>query len=64
VLWTNALPIAAGTALFAEALPGGGLGALRVAAFVLVLVGAVALSRRGAAPGEPDPVAGPRLQYD
>ena len=36
---------------------------LRVAAFALVLVGAVALSRRGAAPGEPAPVAGPRLQY-
>lgn len=47
VLWTNALPIAAGTVLFAEALPGGVRGGLRVAAFALVLVGAVALSRRG-----------------
>jgi hypothetical protein len=45
VLWTNALPIAAGTAIFAESLPGGWRGAARVAAFVLVLVGAVALSR-------------------
>jgi hypothetical protein len=47
VLWTNALPIAAGMALFAESLPGGVRGALRVGAFGLVLVGAVALSRRG-----------------
>jgi hypothetical protein len=46
VLWTNALPIAAGTALYGEALPGGWHSAARVAAFVLVLVGAVALSRR------------------
>jgi hypothetical protein len=47
VLWTNALPIAAGTILFAEHLPGGARGALRVGAFTLVLAGAVALSRRG-----------------
>jgi hypothetical protein len=52
VLWTNALPIAAGMVLFGEALPGGARGVLRVAAFVIVLVGAVVLSRRGAAPGE------------
>jgi len=56
VLWTNALPIAAGTVLFSEALPGGVRGGLRVAAFALVLVGGVALSRRSpgvgtAAPG-------------
>lgn len=51
VLWTNALPIAAGTVLFAEALPEGVRGVLRVAAFALVLVGAVALSRRGAEAG-------------
>jgi len=51
VLWTNALPIAAGTLLFGEALPGGVSGILRLAAFVVVLVGAVALSRR-AGPGE------------
>lgn len=47
VLWTNALPIAAGTVLFSESLPGGVRGGLRISAFVLVLVGAVALSRRG-----------------
>ena len=45
VLWTNALPIVAGMLLFAESLPGGWRGLLRVAAFGLVLVGAVALSR-------------------
>lgn len=49
VLWTNALPIAAGTALYGESLPGGSYGAARVSAFVFVLVGAVALARRGAA---------------
>jgi hypothetical protein len=53
VLWTNALPIAAGMAVFGEALPGGVRGLLRVAAFVVVLLGAVALSRRAAGPGEP-----------
>ena len=46
VLWTNALPIAAGMALFSETLPGGIRGALRVVAFALVLAGAFALSRR------------------
>lgn len=57
VLWTNALPIVAGTVLFAEVLPSGIRGAFRVTAFVLVLVGAVALSRRGNEPGRVDPVA-------
>ncbi|HEX5247163.1 MAG TPA: hypothetical protein VFW41_08520 [Gaiellaceae bacterium] len=46
VVWTNALPIAAGMALFSETLPGGPRGVLRVAAFALVLAGAFALSRR------------------
>jgi hypothetical protein len=45
VLWTNALPIAAGTALFAEGLPGSWRGAARVAAFALVLLGAAGLGR-------------------
>ena len=49
VLWTNALPIVAGTVLFGESLPGGWRGAARVAAFALVLVGAVGLSRPEAA---------------
>lgn len=50
VLWTNALPILAGTALFGEALPGGWRGAARIVAFGLVLAGAVALSRTGSGP--------------
>ncbi|HXR12835.1 MAG TPA: hypothetical protein VN770_11105 [Gaiellaceae bacterium] len=62
VLWTNALPIAAGTALFAEALPGGVHGGLRIAAFALVLVGAVALSRRSAVP-EAGSIGGSAFQY-
>jgi len=45
VLWTNALPIVAGSAVFAEGVPEGWRGGLRVAAFVLVLIGAVGLSR-------------------
>jgi hypothetical protein len=49
VLWTNALPIAAGMALFAEALPADWRGAARVAAFAFVLAAAVALSREQAA---------------
>jgi hypothetical protein len=50
VLWTNALPIAAGTAIFGESLPPGLRGAARLAAFVLVLIGAVALSRQTTEP--------------
>lgn len=46
VLWTNALPIAAGMLLFGESLPSGWREAARIAAFALVVVGAVALSRR------------------
>jgi hypothetical protein len=51
VLWTNALPIAGGMALFAE----GSGGALRLLAFALVLVAAVALAR-ATAEAEPAPV--------
>ena len=56
VLWTNALPIAAGMVLFAEGLPGGWRGAARVTAFVLVLVAAVALGggERATAPPTDD----------
>jgi hypothetical protein len=43
-LWTNALPILAGMIVFGEPLPGGALGALRVAAFVAVVVGAALLA--------------------
>jgi hypothetical protein len=61
VLWTNALPIAAGTVLFAEGLPPGIGGGLRLGAFLLVLLGAVALSRRGTSMEE---AVEARLQYD
>ena len=49
-LLTNALPIAAGIALFHERVPGGALGDVRVLAFVLVLVAAALLTRRSAMP--------------
>lgn len=48
-LVTNALPIAAGMTIFHEPLPGGWLGAVRVAAFAAVVAGAVTLARRTAA---------------
>lgn len=44
-LLTNALPIAAGIAIFHERLPGGAYGALRIAAFALVVAGAATLAR-------------------
>jgi len=50
VLWTNALPILAGTVLFAESIPSGWRGTARVTAFALVLAGAVALSRQVESP--------------
>jgi hypothetical protein len=52
-LFTNALPIVAGIALFREPLPGGALGVLRVIGFVAVIVGAAVLAR-----GEPVTAAG------
>jgi hypothetical protein len=51
VLWTNALPIVAGTAVFGEALPEGWPGAARIAAFCLVLLSAANLSRSPAIDG-------------
>ena len=45
-LLTNALPIAAGMIVFAEPLPGGWVGAVRVAAFAAVVGGAVLLAVR------------------
>src|SRR5204863_1429731 len=44
-LWTNALPIAAGSLLFAESVPPGLRGVARVAAFACVVLGAAALAR-------------------
>jgi hypothetical protein len=60
VLWTNALPIVAGTLVFGESLPGGLSGAARIAAFALVLIGAVALSR----PPIDAPAGGATLSID
>lgn len=45
-LTTNALPIAAGTVVLDEPLPGGVLGAIRLVAFVAVVTGAVLLARQ------------------
>jgi hypothetical protein len=45
-LLTNALPIAAGPVILEEQVPSGALGALRLLAFVAVVVGAVLLARR------------------
>jgi enterochelin esterase-like enzyme len=44
-LWTNALPIAAGTFVFGETVPSGALGVARVASFVAVVAGAALLTR-------------------
>jgi hypothetical protein len=44
-LLTNALPIAAGTIVLDEPVPGGALGGVRVLAFAAVTVGAVLLAR-------------------
>jgi len=53
VLWTNALPILAGTVVFGEGLPGGWRGGVRLAAFFLVLAGAAGLSAQGGASSTP-----------
>jgi hypothetical protein len=61
-LLTNALPIAAGMIVFAEPLPGGWVGAVRVAAFATVVAGAVLLSVRAkSAEAAPEPVEPPRV---
>ena len=44
-LLLNALPIVAGVALFHEGIPSGALGGARIAAFTLVIIGAVLLAR-------------------
>jgi hypothetical protein len=49
-LFTNALPIAAGIALFHERLPGGGFGDVRVVAFALVVAAAALLARAEGGP--------------
>jgi drug/metabolite transporter (DMT)-like permease len=64
---TNAIPIAAGIAIYHEHVPGGALGALRVLAFVCVVVGAASVARRERVDREEfepayagEPVLGPR----
>jgi hypothetical protein len=44
-LWTNALPIAAGTILFDERIPAGARGLARIVAFVAVVIAAALLMR-------------------
>jgi hypothetical protein len=57
-LLTNAVPIAAGTIVLDEPVPGGALGGLRVLAFVAVTIGAVLLARpEKPAEGRTRPVA-------
>jgi hypothetical protein len=63
-LLTNALPIAAGTVLLHEGVPGGAQGVLRVLAFAAVVAGAILLARPGArerpARAELDSLHGPQ----
>ena len=57
-LLMNSLPIVAGFVVFAETLPGGALGAVRVLAFALVVLGAAALGTHGTpSPARTDPAA-------
>jgi hypothetical protein len=51
-LGTNAIPIGAAMTLFAEPLPAGLLGGVRIAAFAAVVAGAVALAPRHGAAGQ------------
>jgi hypothetical protein len=58
-LFTNALPIAAGTIVLDEPVPSGPLGWLRLLAFAAVVLGAILLTRpddRRPPPGRPDDV--------
>ena len=54
-LLTNAVPIAAGTIVLDEPVPGGVLGALRVVAFGAVTVGAVLLAHPAEGPSDAEP---------
>lgn len=53
-LFTNALPIAAGVFVFGDHVPGGALGVLRIAAFVVVTAGAALLARPESSRSEPE----------
>ena len=52
-LFTNALPIAAGVFVFGDLVPGGALGVLRIAAFVVVTAGAGLLASPEGSKPEP-----------
>jgi drug/metabolite transporter (DMT)-like permease len=56
---TNALPIAGGILVYHERLPGGALGALRVVAFLCVVIGAAAVARKERLPAESELSAAP-----
>lgn len=58
---TNALPIAAGILVYHEHVPNGLLGALRVVAFICVVLGAAAVARKERVV-EPAPKPGPALE--
>ena len=62
-LLTNALPIAAGMIVFNEPLPGGWVGAARIASFAAVVAGAVLLSSRTKAP-ERGELLGPEVELE
>ena len=62
-LLTNALPIAAGMIVFNEPLPGGWVGAARIASFAAVVAGAVLLSSRTKAPSE-EKLLGPEVELE
>ena len=65
-LLTNALPIVAGMTIFGEPLPEGWLGAVRIAAFACVVIGAVFLGERrhpAARARRPNGAGGPRLRW-
>jgi hypothetical protein len=61
-LFTNALPIAAGTILLGEPVPSGALGVARVLAFAAVIFGAVMLSRPQPSRGGDPPGSAPAAQ--
>jgi uncharacterized membrane protein len=58
---TNALPIAGGILIYHENVPNGLLGALRVVAFVCVVIGAAVVARKERV-AEPAPKASPALE--
>ena len=63
MLWTNAIPIVAGTVLFAEPVPSGWQGVARIAAFALVVVGAAALGSATAPPPRGDSAPSPASNW-